>query len=750
MKKLIYYLAALFCISSAIPSYAESTNTPFTDEIRKNITAHLNQDNTLLTADLRSLLQNYEKQYGVASPQYAEAVLWCAMVCEQAGDCKQSQRLIKESERLYKQYGSGPFNGRDTISEIFRLDVTSAIEEKAERTYNQLRYAEKALKLKREKFGPYSEVYLKAALDLSKDYAVNRSQGKSIRLHNEAFQAYTKLIKDNFRSMTDHERENYWNVAIKYIEKTLENAHTQAGKFNINGNGEIAGAAYDAVLLSKGLLLNLSMGFEHYLESIDDADIKNLLAQKKEADSDLKADSIDRTIIHTLDEKGLTYDIPQMSIAWQDVRDALGDDDLAVEYYKTPLNEYGAILLRKNWSHPILVNLPDKVKVNGKSHTLENALGIYASQIKNNPDPTDDAWQLSKVVWTDQIIRHFPATPSGKVFFSTDGVMQMTGIEYLPISRYNSGIYPTLFDLYNLNRLSSTRVLALQKEKYSEIETAKLFGGLAYNMSDSDMLSEHNNYPNASRGDFDFFFENSDEDDSQREIGGSQKKNQIPPLAYTRNEVEEIADIITGRHLDSKKYVDKQGVEEAFKAMSGDSPEILHVATHGFYIPPTNQSQIPSWLADANNGNVADDPLKRTGLLMAGAHKAYIERTREKGIDDGILSAYEISRLDLSNLNLAVLSACQTGLGDIVTDGISGLQRGFKKAGTNSLIVSLWKVDDEATYRLMTNFYRYWISEGLSKTQALQKAQESLRTDAAHPQWKHPRYWSAFILIDGN
>ena len=116
-------------------------------------------------------------------------------------------------------------------------------------------------------------------------------------------------------------------------------------------------------------------------------------------------------------------------------------------------------------------------------------------------------------------------------------------------------------------------------------------------------------------------------------------------------------------------------------------------------------------------------------------------------IEDGILTAKELSKLDLSNLNLAILSACQTGLGEIVGDGVFGLQRGFKKAGAQTLLMSLWKVDDTATLLLMTEFYNKLIN-GNSKKQSLYKAQQYLRT-YQNGVYDKPEYWAAFIMLDG-
>ncbi len=101
--------------------------------------------------------------------------------------------------------------------------------------------------------------------------------------------------------------------------------------------------------------------------------------------------------------------------------------------------------------------------------------------------------------------------------------------------------------------------------------------------------------------------------------------------------------------------------------------------------------------------------------------------------------------MDFRGMDLIALSACQTAQGDITGDGVFGLQRGFKKAGANSILMSLWKVDDEATCLLMTEFYRNWL-DGKSKHDALKAAKQAVRS---HPGWENPRYWAAFILLDG-
>ena len=134
-------------------------------------------------------------------------------------------------------------------------------------------------------------------------------------------------------------------------------------------------------------------------------------------------------------------------------------------------------------------------------------------------------------------------------------------------------------------------------------------------------------------------------------------------------------------------------------------------------------------------------------LLASAANYLYGIGSSPVG-DDGVLTALEISHLDLTNVNLVTLSACETGLGDITGDGVFGLQRGFKKAGAQSILMSLWKVDDEATCMLMTEFYRSWIGGKTTKHDALEKAKQTVRSHK-EKGWDDPKYWAAFILLDG-
>ena len=168
----------------------------------------------------------------------------------------------------------------------------------------------------------------------------------------------------------------------------------------------------------------------------------------------------------------------------------------------------------------------------------------------------------------------------------------------------------------------------------------------------------------------------------------------------------------------------------------------------------------------------ADSSMSLCGIILSGANIASKQNDSNSSIEDGYLTALEISELDLSKLNLIILSACQTGLGQISMDGVAGIPRGLKKAGANAILVSLWEVDDLATRLLMTSFFE-GLNSGLTKHEALRQAQKHLRNyngtiKRSYSSYSpsrmsnttveevvridyldNPYYWAPFILIDG-
>lgn len=686
------------------------------------------QSNNVTSAEMNRMIETCKNQYTEKSHQYADCILLCAMQCAIAGDNNQSVSLLKQSDKLFKLYGMGCFNGRDTINEILRYDILSKIEKNSDRDYYAIKYAKRSLKLKQSYFGYKSEQTLNALLDLSQLYAERHQYKKAVKAHNEGYESYVELLKREFCSSSESKRNDYWKVASLYVGKTLTECQKYAGK-KLSVTPSMAAAAYNANLLSKGILLNTTIDFENYVRNSKSIEAIRLLDERKNAFEVSIQDSLDYVILNVLRNEGKEYNIPQLSITWQDVASHLGEHDVAIEFYRTSLNEYGALIVKRGWKAPQIVKLKGSVKIGKKYAALENTLRLSIDDLKNEKDVSPSVmWELSKAIWTDKLIALLPEEADAKVYFSADGLLQLIGMESLPFNNPNGKDPARMSDIYNIYRLSSTRTLALGKTANECHGQATLYGDILYDMTGSAMLNESNKYPNVNR--------------KNRSLRPALNDEYIEPLQKTGVEVDLIASTLS--QMDSlkiNKLTQSLGNEESFKNLSGSKQRILHIATHGY----CHQEEYDSIISNESEYQV-DHSMQQTGLLLAGAQKAMSKEELPEGVDDGILTAYEISHVDLNNLDIAVLSACETALGDVTKDGVAGLQRGFKQAGTKSLLMSLWKVDDEATCKLMTEFYSNWIGKKMTKHDALESAKRTVRETKG---WEDPKYWAAFILLDG-
>ena len=173
-----------------------------------------------------------------------------------------------------------------------------------------------------------------------------------------------------------------------------------------------------------------------------------------------------------------------------------------------------------------------------------------------------------------------------------------------------------------------------------------------------------------------------------------------------------------------------EATETALKAVQ--SPRVLHIATHGFFLA----DQDLSTAASPGGATSLEDPMLRSGIVLAGANIG------KSGNDDGVLTALEAAGLNLSGTQLVVLSACETGVGEVKTgEGVFGLRRAFMVAGAETLVMSLWQVDDTATQRLMTEFYQR-LAKGQDRGEALRQASLTLMQE---PAYRHPFFWASFI-----
>ena len=427
-----------------------------------------------------------------------------------------------------------------------------------------------------------------------------------------------------------------------------------------------------------------------------------------------------------LASKGAPDSSHLFSTSWKDVKQSLAENEIAIEFIRVVpsyMDEdsnpyYIALSLRYDDNQPIASYLCSEQEL-----------------LENNNLNSD---LLQDYIW-GRLRERLSNIES--IYFSPMGELNNIAIESL--MDFESG--KIMSDRYNIHRLSSTRILTTENAS-KQLYDAVVYGGIIYDSDLNDMEYESKKYNVPySRS----FTPNYNLGDSLISIRGG-----VNFLKYTRIEAEEIDSLIKQHQYSSILLSGVNANEESFKDLSGKKKAVVHVSTHGFYwdlseaiyeASLNNKLYFMLDLESSKQYNLEDKALTRSGLLMAGANNILKGKDLPKDVEDGILTAQEIANLDLRGLDLVVLSACKTGMGDISGDGVFGLQRGFKKAGANSILMSLWDVDDEATKILMTAFYKNYLG-GMSKRESLLAAQKAVRET---PGFEDPEYWAAFILLDG-
>ncbi len=528
-------------------------------------------------------------------------------------------------------------------------------------------------------------------------------------------------IDDKLINLSSEERERFWcSIADQNgFSDILEAAQRDEEQIGI-----LSSCAYDYSLMMKGLLLSAGNRIDRMLTEHPDSIVRERYSQMKDLSARLDNVSLrggDPTQIKFLREalasarRDIDMAVRRMgvesdmagggAVSWRDVQSRLEDDEVAIEFMRLTVEYdltvdplYVAVVLRRGWESPRMVEL-----------CRESVLAKYVStdRILNrrlyNSYKITELWPL---IW--QPLQEYIAE-GDTVYFSADGVVNILNIGAI---RPDDSDRRMVDERYVLRRLSSTRELCRDRTE-TKWSNAVLYGGLNYEMGDEAMSEAARAYRDVDLG----------------VSRGSSSGNEVPrtELPQTYREAVDIAAMLESCGIRPELITGDNGVEESFKALSGRNFQLLHVGTHGFYMEGR---------ADYQSTDEELSPMLRSGLVMSGRRNP-----DPNDREDGLLFAREIADLDLSAVDLVVLSACQTAQGEVTGDGVFGLQRGLKQAGVGTIIMTLWEVDSEMTQYMMTAFYRN-LTDGMDRCKAFRAACASTKSE--YPGLD----WAAFIMLD--
>ncbi len=506
-------------------------------------------------------------------------------------------------------------------------------------------------------------------------------------------------IEKNFRGMTEEEREHF----AKLLEEPYDYALNYL--YEHSDSRKIANLCFDNNMFQQGLYLRSEMAIENAVRALNDEGLtkkyKRMVNCKRELDARRYVSGLgNMRVIRELEKEITTLDNEVSNRCWEyqyrnfekhPTRDVLlerlGDDEAVLQFAETQHGQLYCLVLKKggNSSNVSFVRIASKEEIE--------------RFLQGTPDVVYHNTELTSMVFNNvnSLLKGVK-----KVYYTTSGVFNSVCIPAL-----SCGSDRYLCDLFDFKLVSNCqKIIELKKGgKTSSDGGFCLWGAIEYTYGDHVMPRE----------------------DAYRAIGCHQ------PLAYLGSgEIDTISSILQNGNVSNvKKWTSSQATERSFKWLDGRGVRFLHIDSHGYFDNSIDPSQA----------------MHNSVLFFAGANRYWTNDTLKPPIsgEDGILHADEISHMNLNGCELVVLSACETGIGyNGSSEGVYGLQRGFKLAGVNKIMMSLWKVGNQKAEEMMGLFYGELCKNGFDIENAFTYARNTMRRKYPH----NPEYWAAFVLMD--
>lgn len=704
-------------------------------------------------------LEIRKKYLGTNSKSYANTLNNLGLVYFDSGLYEEALKRTLEAKEVYEvtvgrehQFYGNCLNNLSLLylelndfkkAELYKLQALAIIEKSVGKNHfryssflistyslylrtNQLAKAEinlrEALLLVEKNLGRKHDLYARAQLGLAEISARTGKFESAFPLYFESLEYYSNQLNNYFDAMSEENQALYFN----FIEPAFESYNVFLINYKLSQptkdlSAHIKRALQNQMLL-KSLLGKKSAKLQQQVYGSNNPEYinlykdwitaKNILINNSKSTDPVKDDNelIRKAsgIEATLKSKFSSY-FKSEAASFEQLKESLGEGAAVIEIFKAHewINDsvnsvkYGAIIIKKTGSSPELYIFKD-----GKIME-EKYFNNYSAAIDNQLVDT-----ISYSVFFKDLKKYLKGI--NKIFVSPDGVFQKINLASL----YDPSLKKYLqekFEIYNIANISSI------VNKNSRI-------------GNPDLQADLFGYPDY---EYDFKKNKSSVNESEA-VAKRYGLNNLSTLPGTKKEVEEISKELKAKLWNVDVYTEERASEANLRKIK--SPNVLHIATHGYYLKDveTNDKLFLGFDSKTLKGN----SFLRSGIILAGAGPATADSLNVNSENDGIFSAYEASLLNLSNTELVVLSACQTGLGDNMgSQGVAGLQRSFAIAGAKNIIMSLWPVDDEATKTLMTEFYKnYAASKDIESS--FRQAQTLVKE-----KYKHPYYWAAFVLL---
>lgn len=639
-----------------------------------------------------------EKKLGNKNPYYAGILNSLGLLYIQMNKLDKVETYLKQAAQIYaERFGNENPNYAKVLNDLGNFYRTQGRLAEAEQNLSE------SLTIRGNALDTNHPDYVKSQEDLAILYWKKGDFAKADASYKIAMDKSLDFIKRYFPPMSEAEKTKYWDVLQPRFQRFYNYCLAASAT-----SPAVAQTMYDYQMATKGLLLNSTNKIKKAIFSRGNNElIKDYVAwlDKKEtlaryyslSKEDLTTQKIDLPTLEkeandmerSLSQRSSDFSqgYSEEKISFNQIAAVLADQEAVIEFIRirkfdqafTNESTYAALVLTKG------INLP-KLVVLDNGNQLETR---YAKFYRNAVQ------QRSADVYSyDQFWARIDPALAGKktVYISADGVYNQISLNTL---KKADGDY--LLNRYNLILVGNSKdVIAIKNQKpVVSKKNAFLLG-----------------FP---------------------DYGG----DAVAALPGTKLEIENISKILKTGGYQITPYLQKSATEAIVKSLKG--PAIVHIATHGYFQADVEQASVA-----VHQDNAKDNPLLRSGLLLAGASptiRGEVMPNLESN-DNGVLTAYEAMNLSLDGTDLIILSACETGLGDVrAGEGVYGLQRAFLVAGAKAMVMSLWKVDDAATQALMTNFYTN-LAKGGSKVNAFKQAQLQLMT-----KYKDPYYWGAFVMM---